>query len=237
MTASVGLVASICQPSTLRIVICPDASSAQKSMAAVSGDGRTVWVLMRRLNSSCRRSTALVVRADRHWPGGRRVKVTAGQSLPPGCRSARLRRRSADQAPQAAPSARRQRTAGRTRVVQDPDDIFPQRALRPASHRSSPSATPGHRPCRSLLRAASARRTRRARRGRFQRSALVPTGERRDIALDSRRAVRRARFAIAAPMPVVRSDPRLLDRIRRLAQNFVSSTRHRRGVDHPIAGV
>jgi hypothetical protein len=60
MTASVGLVARVCQPSTLRMVICPDASSAQKSMAAVSGDGRTVWVLMRRLNSSCRRSTALV---------------------------------------------------------------------------------------------------------------------------------------------------------------------------------
>ena len=32
-------------------------------------------VLMRRLNSSCSRSMALVVRADFHWPGGRRVKV------------------------------------------------------------------------------------------------------------------------------------------------------------------
>ena len=72
MTASVGLVASVCQPSTLRMVICPEASSAQNNIAAVSGDGRTVWVLMRRLNSSCSRSTALVVRADRHWPGGRR---------------------------------------------------------------------------------------------------------------------------------------------------------------------
>src|SRR5512132_2504946 len=69
MTASVGLVASVCQPSTLRMVICPDASSAQNNIAAVSGDGRTVWVLMRRLNSSCSRSTALVVRAERHWPG------------------------------------------------------------------------------------------------------------------------------------------------------------------------
>jgi hypothetical protein len=33
MTAPVGLVASVCQPSTLRMVICPE---------AVSGDGRTV---------------------------------------------------------------------------------------------------------------------------------------------------------------------------------------------------
>ena len=70
MTASVGLVASVCQPSTLRMVICPEASSAQNSIAAVSGDGSTVWVLMRRLNSSCSRSTALLVRAERHWPGG-----------------------------------------------------------------------------------------------------------------------------------------------------------------------
>ena len=77
MTASVGLVASVCQPSTLRMVICPEASSAQNNIAAVSGDGSTVWVLMRRLNSSCSRSTALLVRADRHWPGGRRVKVNS----------------------------------------------------------------------------------------------------------------------------------------------------------------
>ena len=72
---SVGLVANVCQPSTLRMAIWPEASSAQKSMAAVSGDGRTVWVLIRRLNSSCSRSTALLVRAERHWPEGRRVKV------------------------------------------------------------------------------------------------------------------------------------------------------------------
>ena len=74
---SVGLVASVCQPSTLRMVICPEASSAQNNIAAVSGDGRTVWVLMRRLNSSGSRSTALLVRAERHWPGGRRVKVNS----------------------------------------------------------------------------------------------------------------------------------------------------------------
>ena len=77
MTASVGLVARVCQPSTLRMVICPEASSAQNSMAAVSGDGSTVWVLIRRLNSSCRRSTALVVRAERHWLDGKRVKVNS----------------------------------------------------------------------------------------------------------------------------------------------------------------
>jgi hypothetical protein len=46
-------------------------------MAAVSADGRSVCVLMRRLNSSCSRSTALLVRAERHWPDGRRVKVNS----------------------------------------------------------------------------------------------------------------------------------------------------------------
>src|SRR5260221_6621353 len=70
-----GFVASVCQPSTLRMLICPDASSAQNNIAAVSADGRTVWVLIRRLNSSCNRSIALVVRTLRHWLGGRRVEV------------------------------------------------------------------------------------------------------------------------------------------------------------------
>src|SRR5436189_156231 len=70
-----GLVASVCQPSTLRMLICPEASSAQNSMAAVSADGSTVCVLILRLNSSCSRSIALVVRTLRHWLGGRRVKV------------------------------------------------------------------------------------------------------------------------------------------------------------------
>jgi len=42
-------------------VICPEASSAQNNIAAVSADGSTVWVLIRRLNSSCRRSIAFVV--------------------------------------------------------------------------------------------------------------------------------------------------------------------------------
>jgi class 3 adenylate cyclase len=70
-----GCVASVCHPSTLRMMIWPEASSAQKSMAAVSDEGSTVWVLMRRLNSSCRRSMALVVRALFHWLGGSRVKA------------------------------------------------------------------------------------------------------------------------------------------------------------------
>jgi len=70
-----GFVASVCQPSTFRMLICPAASSAQNNIAAVSADGSTVWVLIRRLNSSCRRSIAFVVLALRHWVGGRRVKV------------------------------------------------------------------------------------------------------------------------------------------------------------------
>jgi hypothetical protein len=44
-------------------------------MEAVSAEGSTVWVFILRLTSSCSRSMALVVRALRHWLGGRRVKV------------------------------------------------------------------------------------------------------------------------------------------------------------------
>src|SRR5215204_3710168 len=75
MGGSVGFSASVAQASTFLIVIWPDASSAQNSMAAVSAEGSTVWVLIRRLNSSCSRSTAFVVLADFHWLGGSRVKV------------------------------------------------------------------------------------------------------------------------------------------------------------------
>src|SRR5918994_4030762 len=64
----------LCQPSTLRMVIWPEANNAQNSMAAVSALGSTACVLMRRLNSSCRRSTALVVLALFHWLGGSRGK-------------------------------------------------------------------------------------------------------------------------------------------------------------------
>ena len=61
-----GFVASVFQPSTLRMLIWPEASKAQNNIAAVSADGSTVCVLMRRLNSSCSRSIALVVRTLRH---------------------------------------------------------------------------------------------------------------------------------------------------------------------------
>ena len=56
------------------------------NMAAVSAEGSTVCVLIRRLNSSCRRSIAFVVLALRHWLGGRRVKAKSDRRLPPGCR-------------------------------------------------------------------------------------------------------------------------------------------------------
>ena len=46
-------------------------------MAAVSAEGSTVWVLIRRLNSSCSRSMALVVRALFHWLMGNRVKANS----------------------------------------------------------------------------------------------------------------------------------------------------------------
>ena len=55
------------------MAICTEASSAQNSMAAVSAQGSTVWVLIRRLNSSCNRSIAFDVRIDFHWLGGKRV--------------------------------------------------------------------------------------------------------------------------------------------------------------------
>src|SRR3954467_8844610 len=77
MGGSVGFSANVGQPSIFLIVIWPEASRAQNSMAAVSAEGSTVWVLIRRLNSSCKRSTAFVVRADFHWLGGRRVKVNS----------------------------------------------------------------------------------------------------------------------------------------------------------------
>ena len=85
---------SVCQPSILRMVICPEASSpsggpstepsarwnlwttsAQNNIAAVSAEGSTVCVLVRRLNSSWSCSTASVVRADFHWLSGKRVNV------------------------------------------------------------------------------------------------------------------------------------------------------------------
>jgi len=57
------------------MLIWPKASNAQNNIAAVVAEDRTVWVLIRRLNSSRNRSIAFVVLALRHWLGGRRVKV------------------------------------------------------------------------------------------------------------------------------------------------------------------
>ena len=57
------------------MVIWPEASRARNSIAAVPAEGSAVWVLMRRLNSSCSRSMAFVVRADFHWFKGSRVKA------------------------------------------------------------------------------------------------------------------------------------------------------------------
>ena len=51
-----------CQPS-IPTWIWPYASSAQNSIAALSAEGRMVWVSRLRLISLCRRSMALVVRA------------------------------------------------------------------------------------------------------------------------------------------------------------------------------
>src|SRR5467141_2461350 len=63
-----GFVASVCQPSTLRMLIWPEASSAQNHMAAVSADGSTVCVLILRLNSSCSCSTPRHDRGRGHCP-------------------------------------------------------------------------------------------------------------------------------------------------------------------------
>jgi hypothetical protein len=59
-----GVVSRLCQPSTLRMLIWPEASSAQNNMAAVSADGSTVCVLILRLNSaSLRRQSAALAPA------------------------------------------------------------------------------------------------------------------------------------------------------------------------------
>ena len=50
------------------MVICPEASSAQNSMAAVSAQGSTVpGARSGGLNFSCNRSIAFEVRIDFHW--------------------------------------------------------------------------------------------------------------------------------------------------------------------------
>jgi hypothetical protein len=55
------------EPSKVR----PEQSDRRRS----HGPGRLVCVLILRLNSSCSRSIAFVVRTLRHWLGGRRVKL------------------------------------------------------------------------------------------------------------------------------------------------------------------
>ncbi len=63
------------------MVIWPEAIKAQNSMAAVSADSRAHWVLMRRLNSSCRRSMASVVRNDFHCSGDVSQEGVPGEIL------------------------------------------------------------------------------------------------------------------------------------------------------------
>ena len=62
------------QPSTLRMLFCPEASGAQNDIAAVSADGSTAG-FGSGVDSSCNRSIAFVVRTQRHWLGDKRTKV------------------------------------------------------------------------------------------------------------------------------------------------------------------
>jgi hypothetical protein len=68
-------VARLCQPSTLRMLIWPEASSAQNNMAVVSADGSTGLRLDPALELLGSRSIAFVVRTLRHRLCGRRVKM------------------------------------------------------------------------------------------------------------------------------------------------------------------
>ena len=68
--------ARVCQPSTLRIVIWPEASNAQNSIAAVSADGNTVWVLILRLPQSQWKSARTTNAIERlHEEFKRRIKT------------------------------------------------------------------------------------------------------------------------------------------------------------------
>ena len=73
---SIGL-SRVCHPSTLRILISPEASKAQSSIGTVSAHGSTGWVLILRRNSSFNRLMALVVRAAFHCAGSSLVKVNS----------------------------------------------------------------------------------------------------------------------------------------------------------------
>src|ERR1039458_9788884 len=63
-----GFVASVCHPSTLRMLIWPEASSAQNSIAAVSAEGSTVCVLILRLKRY------LHVTGDRATPNSNHIQ-------------------------------------------------------------------------------------------------------------------------------------------------------------------
>ncbi len=77
-----GFVANAFHASTLRVLIWPEAK-AQNNIAAVSADGNTVCVLIRRLNSSCSRSMAFVANSRSYW-----VQISAGLCLTAGGRFA-----------------------------------------------------------------------------------------------------------------------------------------------------
>ena len=86
-TTSVGLVASVCQPSILRMVICPEASSAQKSMAAVFRGRQDGLGLDAALKFFVQPFDGMAgARRPPTGPSGRRVKVNSRYPLPPGCR-------------------------------------------------------------------------------------------------------------------------------------------------------
>jgi hypothetical protein len=70
----------VCYPAAWRRVIWPEASSGQNSIAAVSREGGTVCVVMRRLHSSWRRSMAFLARADFPQLGGRCVKANSASA-------------------------------------------------------------------------------------------------------------------------------------------------------------
>jgi hypothetical protein len=87
---SIGLSASfwvrLCHPSTWRMGIWPEASSAQNNIAAVSADGSTVWVLIRRLNSIWSRFTRVGGASAFPLTARSRVKVKAAQRPLRSCR-------------------------------------------------------------------------------------------------------------------------------------------------------
>ncbi len=66
---------SVCQRSTFRIRIRPEARSARSGMGTVSAQGSRVWAFIRLRNSPLGLSMALVVRAALHCDGSGRENV------------------------------------------------------------------------------------------------------------------------------------------------------------------